>query len=193
MSTVRLRLSRWGSRGEPFYGIVAAPLKSPRDRKFLETLGTYHAKPDSNGLKHVEMDIDRIRYWLGAGAKPTERVAWLLEKANIMPPTAGQLHRQREFDPRDPTTWKVMYLSEDNTVLAVESNSDAERRVRGTVLEAQIPSRLPDFAKAPGYISIYGQDIKLVDDNSNPLVETKGKLTEEDRLRLLRAFMEMRS
>jgi small subunit ribosomal protein S16 len=81
--SVSLRLSRGGSKKRPYYKIVIANSRAPRDGKFLEQVGTYNpllAKDDANRVRLIE---DRVRYWLGVGAQPTDRVARLLDKAGI--------------------------------------------------------------------------------------------------------------
>ncbi|MBP6362551.1 MAG: 30S ribosomal protein S16 [Novosphingobium sp.] len=81
--SVSLRLSRGGSKKRPYYKVVAANSRSARDGKFLEQVGTYNpllAKDDENRVRLVE---DRVRYWLGVGAQPTDRVARMLDKAGI--------------------------------------------------------------------------------------------------------------
>lgn len=81
--SVSLRLSRGGSKKRPYYKIVVANSRAPRDGKFLEQVGTYNpllAKDDANRVRLVE---DRVKYWLGVGAQPTDRVARLLDKAGI--------------------------------------------------------------------------------------------------------------
>ncbi|MBK6801699.1 30S ribosomal protein S16 [Novosphingobium sp.] len=80
---VSLRLSRGGSKKRPYYKIVIANSRAPRDGAFLEQVGTYNpllAKDDENRVRLVE---DRVKYWLGVGAQPTDRVARLLDKAGI--------------------------------------------------------------------------------------------------------------
>lgn len=81
---VKIRLSRGGSKKRPFYRIVAADARSPRDGKFLEKLGTYNpllAKDSEERLKILE---ERVKYWLGHGAQPTDRVARLLNEKDIV-------------------------------------------------------------------------------------------------------------
>ena len=81
--SVSLRLSRGGSKKRPYYRIVVANSRSPRDGKYLEQVGTYNpllAKDDENRVRLTE---DRVRYWLGVGAQPTDRVARMLDKAGI--------------------------------------------------------------------------------------------------------------
>ena len=78
-----IRLSRGGSKKRPYYRIVVADARSPRDGRFIEKLGTYNpllAKDDENRVRLVE---DRVNYWLGVGAQPTDRVARMLDKAGI--------------------------------------------------------------------------------------------------------------
>jgi len=81
--SVAIRLSRGGAKKRPYYRIVVTNSRSPRDGKYLEQVGTYNpvlAKDDENRVKLVE---DRVRYWLGVGAQPTDRVARMLDKAGI--------------------------------------------------------------------------------------------------------------
>ena len=88
--SVSLRLSRGGSKKRPYYKIVASNSRAPRDGKYLEQVGTYNpllAKDDANRVRLIE---DRIRYWLGVGAQPTDRVARMLDKAGIKERAATQ-------------------------------------------------------------------------------------------------------
>ena len=81
--SVSLRLSRGGSKKRPYYKIVVANSRAPRDGKYLEQVGTYNpllAKDDASRVRLVE---DRVNYWLGVGAQPTDRVARMLDKAGI--------------------------------------------------------------------------------------------------------------
>ena len=81
--SVSMRLSRGGSKKRPYYRVVVANSRAPRDGNYLEQIGTYNpllAKDDENRVKLIE---DRARYWLGVGAQPTDRVARMLDKAGI--------------------------------------------------------------------------------------------------------------
>lgn len=86
--SVSIRLSRGGAKKRPYYKIVVANSRAPRDGAYLEQVGTYNpvlAKDDENRVRLVE---DRVRYWLGVGAQPTDRVARMLDKAGIKERTA---------------------------------------------------------------------------------------------------------
>ena len=81
--SVSIRLSRGGSKKRPYYKIVVSNSRAPRDGKYLEQVGTYNpllAKDDATRVRLIE---DRVRYWLGVGAQPTDRVARMLDKAGI--------------------------------------------------------------------------------------------------------------
>ncbi|KAI9342552.1 ribosomal protein S16 domain-containing protein [Obelidium mucronatum] len=161
---VKLRLARWGVRNNPFYGVVAANARAPRDGRHLERVGTYNPIPDKDHVKHIELNYSRIKYWLGVGAQPTDRVAWLLAKAGLMPPTAIQLQRTGEHSLTDRKTWKVrisdsggnservVSLDEARRLVAPDSKEKAflDRIVSPPVPKAkELDRALIDFAKTP--------------------------------------------
>ena len=74
---VKIRLSRIGSKKRPFYRIVAADVRSPRDGKFLEILGHYDPRKKPHELK---IDIERVQAWMDNGAKATNRVSKLISQ-----------------------------------------------------------------------------------------------------------------
>ncbi len=78
---VKLRLKRMGAKKRPFYRIVAADARSPRDGRFLETVGTYN--PITNPAE-TKIDEEKALYWLNNGAIPTETVRNILSKEGIM-------------------------------------------------------------------------------------------------------------
>jgi small subunit ribosomal protein S16 len=76
---VKIRLARLGRKRRPFYRVVAADVNSPRDGKFLEVLGTYNPI-ETDESKELNLKIDRVDYWLGVGAQPTDTAAALIKK-----------------------------------------------------------------------------------------------------------------
>jgi small subunit ribosomal protein S16 len=77
---VRIRLMRMGMKKAPFYRVVVADSRSPRDGRFIENIGVYDPQTEPS---RVEIDTDKARDWLAKGAKPTETVAKLLAIAGI--------------------------------------------------------------------------------------------------------------
>jgi small subunit ribosomal protein S16 len=74
---VRIRLARGGRKKRPFYQIVVAPSEAPRDGRFIERIGTYNPLPEA---AEVNINAERLQYWLGKGAKPTDTVSSLIRK-----------------------------------------------------------------------------------------------------------------
>ena len=80
---MKIRLARGGSKKRPYYRIVAADSRMPRDGRFIEKLGTYSPLLPKDSEDRVKMDMDRVQHWLDQGAQPTERVARMLEAAGV--------------------------------------------------------------------------------------------------------------
>ena len=74
---VKIRLRRVGAKKAPFYRIVVADSRSPRDGRFIEEIGTYDPMADSGKIK---VDMERAQYWIANGAQPTDTVRGLLKK-----------------------------------------------------------------------------------------------------------------
>ncbi|WP_285709308.1 30S ribosomal protein S16 [Erythrobacter oryzae] len=81
--SISIRLSRGGAKKRPYYRIVVANSRSPRDGKYLEQIGTYNPLLAKDSADRVKLVEDRARYWLGVGAQPTDRVARFLDAAGI--------------------------------------------------------------------------------------------------------------
>ncbi len=83
MSTV-LRLARAGAKKRPYYQIVVANSRSPRDGRFIEQVGTYNPMLPRESEDRVKLTQDRVQYWLSVGAQPTDRVASFLAAAGLI-------------------------------------------------------------------------------------------------------------
>ncbi len=81
--SMKIRLSRGGSKKRPHYSIVAADSRMPRDGRFLEKLGTYSPMLPKDSEDRVRMNVERVEYWLSHGAQPTDRIARMLEAAGV--------------------------------------------------------------------------------------------------------------
>ena len=74
---VKIRLRRMGAKKAPYYRIIVADSRSPRDGRFIEELGVYD--PMAEGEK-IKVDMERAKYWIASGAQPTDTVRGLLKK-----------------------------------------------------------------------------------------------------------------
>lgn len=81
---MKIRLARGGTKKRPFYRIVAADSRMPRDGRYIEKLGTYNPLLPKDSEERVKMDIDAVKAWLDKGAQPTDRVSRMLEAAGVL-------------------------------------------------------------------------------------------------------------
>ncbi len=81
---VSIRLSRGGSKKRPYYRIVVADARSPRDGSFIEKIGTYNPLLAKDDEKRVTLNAERAKHWLSVGAQPTDRVHRFLDKAGVL-------------------------------------------------------------------------------------------------------------
>ena len=81
---IKIRLARGGSKKRPFYRIVAADSRMPRDGRFIEKLGTYNPLLPKDSEDRVKMNMERVQYWLDQGGQPTDRVSRFLEAAGVL-------------------------------------------------------------------------------------------------------------
>lgn len=78
---VKIRLTRRGAKGSPFYRIVVADSRSPRDGRFIDRIGTYNPRTQPSD---IQVDAEKAREWLGKGAQPTDQVRNLFKVAGVL-------------------------------------------------------------------------------------------------------------
>ena len=83
--SLKIRLARAGAKKRPYYHIVVADSRSPRDGRFIEKLGSYNPMLPADHAERVRLQDERITHWLSEGALPTERVARFLGRAGLAP------------------------------------------------------------------------------------------------------------
>jgi len=81
---MKIRLARGGSKKRPFYRVVAADSRMPRDGRFIEKLGTYNPQLPKDSEERVKLNMERVQYWLDQGAQPTDRVSRFLEASGTV-------------------------------------------------------------------------------------------------------------
>ncbi|CAN1344355.1 30S ribosomal protein S16-2, chloroplastic/mitochondrial [Linum perenne] len=124
---VRIRLSRFGCRNKPFYRVMAADSRSPRDGKHLEVLGYYNPLPGTTfSLCPLYQNSNPAIYWLSVGAQASDPVQRILFRAGVLPPppmlAMGRKGGPRDTRPVDPLTGKV--LNQEKTATGTQSTPD---------------------------------------------------------------------
>lgn len=90
--TVRIRLSRGGSKKHPYYRVVAADQRAPRDGRFIEKLGSYNPLLPQDHQERLVLDVEKVKSWIAKGAQPTERLQKLFANLGIC--EAPKIHSQ---------------------------------------------------------------------------------------------------
>ncbi|MEE4208414.1 MAG: 30S ribosomal protein S16 [Parvularcula sp.] len=81
---LKIRLARGGSKKRPYYRIVVADARMPRDGRFIEKIGSYNPLLAKDNEERVRIDLDRAKHWVEKGAQPTDRVARFLGAAGVI-------------------------------------------------------------------------------------------------------------
>jgi small subunit ribosomal protein S16 len=82
--SLKIRLARAGTKKRPFYHIVIADSRSPRDGRFIERLGYFNPLLPKDKTERIKLDLDKVKAWLAKGARPTDRVLRFLDQAGLM-------------------------------------------------------------------------------------------------------------
>ena len=98
---LKLRLSMGGTKKRPVYKIVVADSRFARDGRFIEKLGFYNPLLPKEKEERIGLEIDRIKYWMSQGAKPTTRVARILGEKQIIPMPANSNNPQKAIPKKD--------------------------------------------------------------------------------------------
>jgi small subunit ribosomal protein S16 len=139
---MKIRLARGGSKKRPFYRIVAADSRMPRDGRYIERLGTYNPLLPKNSDERVKMNVERIQYWLSEGAQVTDRVSRFLEAAGIL----GKKTRnnpQKALPGQKAKDRAEEKLAKDNAEATAEAAPADEAPAEETVAEAAPADEAP--------------------------------------------------
>lgn len=139
-----IRLSRGGRKSRPFYRIVVADKRMPRDGRYIERLGTYNPLLDDQNEERVKLVEDRIKYWLSQGAKPSERVAIFLGKAGLIDMPA-QPNRPNKSAPGEKAKMRIEE-KEEKRKAAEEAAKMAEEEAKAA---AAAPAEEAPAEEAP--------------------------------------------
>lgn len=139
---VKLRLARGGAKKRPYYYVVAADITSPRDGRYIERVGTFDPMLPKDREDRLKLDIDRCKHWLSVGARPTDRVARLLD-------IAGVLKREAR---NNPNKAKPKKKAQERAAAAEEAAKEKEEAAKAAAEapaeEAAAPAEGDDNAAA---------------------------------------------
>lgn len=146
---LRIRLARGGAKKRPYYRIVVADSRTPRDGRFIERVGSYNPMVPKDHPDRVKLNEERIKHWLGHGAQPSDRVARFLGAANLI--TLPERREQSKQHLPRPKTLERMKAAEEakqaaEEAAAAESEAPAPE---ATAEEAPAEEAAPPAEEAP--------------------------------------------
>ncbi len=132
--SLTIRMSRGGAKKRPYYRIVVADTRSPRDGRFIERLGTYNPMVPKDHPERVTLNTERIQHWLASGAQPSDRVARFLGAADLVP--ARKIPAQTKQDKPRKRTLERMAAADEARAKADEARAKAEEAQAKAAAEA---------------------------------------------------------
>jgi small subunit ribosomal protein S16 len=135
-----IRLSRGGAKKRPFYRIVVADSRAPRDGRFIEKLGTYNPLLPKDSAERVTLDTERAKHWLSVGAQPSDRVERFLDAAGLV--TAKPKNNPKKGEPGEKA-------KERAELKAQKEAEAAEAAAEAAAAPAEEPAAEAAAAEAP--------------------------------------------
>jgi len=135
----KIRLARGGSKKRPFYSVVVADVRAPRDGRFIEKLGTFNPLLAKDNEARLNLDLDRVKHWLGQGAKPTDKVLRFLDEAGI-------LKREPRNNPKKALPGKK---AQERVEEKAAKEADAAEAAKAAEEEAKAAAKAAENADAP--------------------------------------------
>jgi small subunit ribosomal protein S16 len=127
--SLKIRLSRAGAKKRPFYRIVIADSRSPRDGRYIERIGTFNPLLPKDSAERVQLDTDRVKHWLSHGALPTDRVLRFLDAEGLM-------KRAPRNNPEKAKPGQKRLDREEEKAKAAEAKAEAEEEAKKAAAEA---------------------------------------------------------
>ena len=137
---LKIRMSRGGAKKRPFYKIVVADSRRPRDGKFIEKVGFFNPLLPKDKKERLNLDIERIKYWLAQGAQPSERIARFLGQAEVIPMPAQR---------NNPIKAKPKKKAQEKLKAAEAKKAAAEAAPAETPAAEAAPAETPAAEAAP--------------------------------------------
>ena len=140
--SLKIRLARGGAKKRPFYRIVVADSRMPRDGRFIERVGTYNPMLPKEHPERIELKTERIQHWLSVGARPSDRVARFLGTANIIP-MPGIPEQTKKNQPKVKAQERLKEAEEKAAAAAEEAPAEDEAPAEEAATEEAAAEEAP--------------------------------------------------
>ena len=135
---LKIRLSRGGSKKRPFYKVVIADSRSPRDGRFIEKVGHFNPLLPKDNPDRLKLDLEKIKEWIGKGAKPTEKLERFLGEAKVVPMPV-QKNNPKKALPKKKAQERLAALKEAEEAAVAEAEAPAAE-AEAPAAEAEAPA-----------------------------------------------------
>lgn len=147
--SVRIRLSRGGSKKHPFYRVVAADQRAPRDGRFIERLGSYNPLLPQDHQDRLVLDVEKVKSWLAKGAQPTERLQKLFANLGICDaPKIGNQPKKSAPKAKALERIKEKEEKEEKARAEAEAKAQAEAEAKAAAEAAAAEATTEESAEA---------------------------------------------
>jgi small subunit ribosomal protein S16 len=144
--SLKIRLARAGAKKRPYYRIVVADSRSPRDGRYIEKIGTYDPLKPRDSAERINLVVERVKHWLSHGAQPTDRVLRFLDAAGLMKREARQNPSKGEWGKKRVEREEARKTAEEEKVKAA---AEAEKAAAEAAAEAATAPPEPDAEEEP--------------------------------------------
>ena len=122
---LKIRLARGGSKKRPYYRIVVADVRAPRDGRFIDKVGSYNPLLPKDSEQRVQLDVERIQHWMEKGAKPTDRVLRFLDAAGLATRPARNNPKKAEPGTKAKERLEEQRMKEEEAAAAAAAEAEA--------------------------------------------------------------------
>jgi small subunit ribosomal protein S16 len=171
---VVLRLSRGGSKKRPYYRIVVADERSPRDGKYIEKIGNYDPRLAKDSPDRVKIDTDRAKHWLSVGAQPSDRVARFLDAAGVLERAARSNPKKGELG----TNAKERLEEKASKVVAAAEAEEAAKVAAAEAAEAE-KAAAAEAAAAPAVEEVVAEEAPAIEEAAPEAAAEEAPAAEE--------------
>ena len=140
--SLKIRLSRAGAKKRPFYRIVIADSRSPRDGRYIEKIGTFDPLLPKDSAERIKFDVDRAKHWLSHGALPTDRVLRFFDAEGLM-------KREPRNNPEKAKPGQKRLDREEEKAKAAAAKAEAEEEAKKAAAEAAAEAAAAPAEEAP--------------------------------------------
>ena len=133
--SLKIRLTRGGAKKRPYYRIVVADARSPRDGRFIDKVGTYDPMKPKDSAERVKIETEKVQAWLAKGAQPTDRVLRFLDEAGLLKREARSNPKKAEPGKKAQERASLLKKAQEDAAAAVAAAAAAPAEAEAATAE----------------------------------------------------------